>query len=651
MKISINIIVVQLIASALIIGCTPTFKTKKPNIILLLVDDMGWSDLECYAHDGFHETPNIDQLAQEGIRFTDAYATCSVCSPTRASIMTGKYPARLKITNFIPGHNTGKNVFITPKYKYELPLEEVIIAERLKTIGYDTYNVGKWHLGENEQYWPEHQGFDINIGGHSKGAPGSYYLPYAKFTHTIDWTVINLSEGHKNGDYLTDKLTDDALMLIEKSVKKEKPFFLNMSYYTVHKPLEGKLNLVKKYKDKYENGDYPFKQLHYAAMIQSLDESVGRIVNKLKELDIEKETLILFISDNGGQEYGEANGNAPLRKGKGTFYEGGIRVPFIMHWPGKIIANRISDEIVILTDIFPTIMEVVFGHNSDKFGVDGVSLVSLFDDPKNTIEREDIYWHFPHFHNGKPVSVIRSGDFKLMEFLEDNHFELYHLKSDIGESRSLAGLMPEKVKELHEKLDKWKKSIDAAPLLRKTPENEKFARNGSVWDGTNNIKNPPVFKKLTNGMIELYTFNEAKIRYTLDGTDPDKSSYKYELPLDNREGLVIRAKSWSPGGITSDVEEFLVPFPNVRAIKATSTKKPLSFATDTLYGSYWESEGIKLPQEIIFDLGKVRKVKRFLYQPARRIKYDEIKINSLKNNVDGAIKEYEIYISYDKIRW
>ena len=421
---------------------------KKPNVIILLVDDMGWSDLGCYAQDDFHETPRIDKLASEGIRFTNAYATCAVCSPTRASIMSGKYPARIKITDWIPGHSTGNKEFITPKYRYEMPLSETTLAEALKAGGYQTFHVGKWHLGEHEQYWPLAHGFDVNIGGHAKGAPGSFYFPYAKLNPSHDWTNLNLPDGHKEGDYLTDKLTDHALDLIDNAAKSDKPFFLNMAYYVVHVPLEGKLDLVEKYKHKFENGKYEHKNFHYAAMVQSLDESVGRILDKLKELNIEEETFIVLTSDNGGLDGGPFNGNAPLRGGKGTHYEGGIREPFIIRWPGKVAAGAESAQIVTSTDIYPTILEVAGLAIPENQGQDGTSLKPLFEAPEKSLGRDEVFWHYPHYHRGRPVSVIRSGDFKLMEFLEDGRLELYNLKEDIGEQHNLAESMPEKANEL-----------------------------------------------------------------------------------------------------------------------------------------------------------------------------------------------------------
>lgn len=628
---------------------------QKPNIVLILVDDLGWTDLGCYAEDDFHETPHIDGLATQGLRFTNGYATCAVCSPTRASIMSGQYPARLQITDWIPGHSTGTDAHITPKYRYELPLETDTLAERLKEAGYDTYHVGKWHLGESEQYWPLNQGFDVNVGGHSKGAPGSYHFPYAKLDKATEWTTLNLPEGGTNGDYLTDTLTDSALSLIERSSEKETSFFLNMCYYTVHTPLEGKPELIEKYGTKFEDGSYSRKNIDYASMVQSLDENVGKILSKLDELGISNNTLVVLTSDNGALAGGRYNGSLPLREGKGTHYEGGIRVPYIFRWPGKIPAKSESAEVIISSDLYPTILEAAGVHADAGTTADSLSLRPLLNDPDLSLDREAVYWHYPHYHAGKPVSVVRSGYYKLMEFLEEGDCELYDLESDIGEKVNLAAREPEKAAELLEMLHQWKKDTGASPLMDRTPETEKYARQGSGWAGSNNLKNPPVLKMADKHLAELYTFNEAEIYYTLDGSCPGRDSAVYTSSLDLKAGALIRARSYSPDGQVSDIEEFVIKAPTENWSINVSTPSPPGFinlAIDQQPGTFWEA-GFTAgdPINFIIDMGESNELRGFLYQPARREFYGTVERNALEDTTYGAIQDYQLLASPGGATW
>ena len=413
----------------------------KPNIIFILMDDLGWMDLSCYGSK-FYETPNIDRLASQGMRFTSAYAACPVCSPTRASILTGKYPARLGLTDWIPGHKQENPKLLTPEFYQELPLRETTIAETLKSAGYVSASIGKWHLGR-EPYWPEKQGFDLNFGGTHQGNQPSYFYPYG---------INNIKTGSK-GEYLTDRLTSEAEKFIEAN--KDRPFFLYLSHYAVHTPLAGKAEVVEKYKRKIKPGMDQNNPV-YAAVIESVDESVGRIMAKLDELKIADNTVFIFFSDNGG--LADVTSNAPLRLGKGHLYEGGVREPLIVRWPGKVKAGTVCDTPMISTDFYPTMLEMAGLKGSVP---DGVSIVPLLRQKGGTGQKT-FYWHYPHYHRTTPSGAIRDGDWKLIEFFEDNHVELYNLKDDLSETTDLAARQPEKAQELRKKLADWRKSVNAA---------------------------------------------------------------------------------------------------------------------------------------------------------------------------------------------
>lgn len=436
----------------------------KPNFVFFLIDDLGWADIGCYGSK-FYETPNIDRLAKEGMRFTDGYAACPVCSPTRASIMTGKYPARLKLTNFLIGKRQGK--LNPPDYIHQMPLEEVTIAEALKEAGYVTCFVGKWHLG-GEPYWPEHQGFDINIGGTSSGMPRSYFYP--------QWSGNPPIEG-RPGEYLTDKLTDEALKFLEAN--RDKPFLLYLSHYAVHIPLQAKQNMIDKYQIKagskpvdgprfLPEGDTQARQVQdhptYAGMVQSVDESVGRVMKKLVELGVADHTVVIFMSDNGGLSTAEGSptSNVPLRAGKGWLYEGGIREPMIIKWAGVAKPGSICSEPVTSTDFYPTILEMAGLPLKSQQHIDGVSLTPLLKGNKS-LDRKAIFWHYPHYSNqgSGPCGAVRAGDYKLIEFYEDSHLELYNLTEDVSEKNDLAKSMPDKAAELHRILKNWRQDVNA----------------------------------------------------------------------------------------------------------------------------------------------------------------------------------------------
>ena len=425
---------------------------QKPNFVFVLIDDLGWADLGCYGS-RFHETPNVDALAAGGMRFTSGYAACPVCSPTRASIMTGKYPARLGLTNYLIGRRMLPDSPILPApYRHELPLEEVTIAEALKGAGYATCHLGKWHLG-GEAFYPEHQGFDLNIGGGQAGHPRSYFAPNSPVV------------GRRDGEYLPDRLAEEAVRFIEAN--KDKPFFLYLSHYAVHIPIEAPEQMIARYRAKPKPAggqDNPI----YGAMVESIDRSVGRVMKALERLGIDDRTVTMFTSDNGGLSVREgpntpATSNAPLRGGKGQLYEGGIREPWIVKWPGVVEPGSTCDVPVSSVDFFPTILEIAgTGAVQTNGPIDGESIVPLLKQA-GRVRREAIYWHYPHFSNqlGRPGGAVRQGDFKLIERYEDGTLELYDLKGDMSETRNLAAAMPDTAAELRRRLHEWGRSVNA----------------------------------------------------------------------------------------------------------------------------------------------------------------------------------------------
>jgi arylsulfatase A-like enzyme len=434
-----------------------------PNIVVIMADDLGWADLGCTGST-FYETPNLDRLATGSMRFSSAYAACPVCSPTRAAAMTGRYPARLKLTDYIPGARRGR---LNPAfYLHHLPLAEVTIAEALREAGYATGFVGKWHLGD-EGFWPKNQGFDANVAGSEKGGTVQF-SPY---------NLPNLADGPP-GEYLTDRLADEAIKLITSN--KDHPFLLWLAHYDVHTPLVAPTALVERFEAKAAQLPQPagprFRpegkrqdrrvQDHavYAAKVASLDHSVGRVLAALDELSIADRTIVLFTSDNGGLSTSEGSptSNAPLRAGKGWLYEGGIRVPLLLHWPGVIATGQVCETSVIINDIYPTLLEMARQPATPDEHCDGLSLVPLV---KGTgpVARDTLYWHYPHYGNqgGSPGGAIRDCDWKLIEFFEDDHVELYNLHDDPNEQRDLAADMPDRTKTLRDKLAAWRKAVDA----------------------------------------------------------------------------------------------------------------------------------------------------------------------------------------------
>jgi len=452
-------------------------ETEKPNIILINVDDLGWTDVACFGS-LYYDTPNIDRLASQGIRFTNAYAACAVCSPTRAAIMTGRYPARLGLTDWIhfaapgaklaeeerkhPEEYVGKNKpALCPPNPYWMDLDEVTIAELLKPAGYATCHIGKWHLGP-KGWFPDSQGFDLNIGGCDFGQPPSYFDPYQRKNNPTRQNIPTLPP-RREGEYLTDREGDEAEKFIRDHA--DKPFFLNMWHYAVHTPLQAKKELVAKYKDREKTNQ---KNPIYAAMIESVDNAAGQIMRTLDELNLTGNTIVIFTSDNGGLQ-GHATDNAPLRAGKGFPYEGGIRIPQIIRWPGVVEPGAICHEPVSSVDFLPTICESVGIASPSDRSIDGVSLMPLLTQD-DALDRQAIYWHFPHYR-GKivPYSIIRAGKWKLIKRYAGKTFELFDLESDIGEKRDLSNSMPAKAKELDAALTDWLKNT-GAKLPRQNPD-------------------------------------------------------------------------------------------------------------------------------------------------------------------------------------
>ena len=436
-------------------SAAPTYADapSKPNVILILADDFGWKDLAGYGSD-FYESPHIDQLARDGMKFTQAYSACTVCSPTRAAILTGKYPARLHVTDWIPGLPPANPKLLVPDWTKYLPLEEVTLARALKSAGYVTASIGKWHLG-GEEYYPEKHGFDINIAGSSAAAPTSYFAPYK---------IPTLSEG-VDGEYLTDRLGDEAVRFVEQ--QRENPFFLYLAHFAVHLPIQGKAELVKKYRAKKRPGQVQTNAI-YAAMIESMDDTVGRIRRKLDELKLAERTVVIFASDNGGRV--PTTSNLPLRVGKGSCYEGGTRVPLIISWPGVTKAGSVCDTPVISMDLYRTLLEIAGAPDAANKGVDGVSLVPLLRQT-GRLQRDELFWHYPHYQHYQlggtsPYGAIRAGDFKLIEFFDDMRVELYNLKEDIGEQNDLAAKLPEKVDQLRTRLHAWRQEVGAQMPVR-----------------------------------------------------------------------------------------------------------------------------------------------------------------------------------------
>ena len=456
-----------LILLVLLSGCSIQEPT---NFVFILADDLGYMDVGAYNPDTFYETPNIDRLAAEGIRFTQGYAAAPVCSPTRASIMTGLYPARMATTDYfgapqpdrVSGHWTRNKPLLPARYEPQLPHEKVTLAEALSDSGYVTFWAGKWHLGHEGSY-PEDHGFSVNRGGWERGGPygrGKYFVPYDN---------PRLEDGPE-GEHLPARLAAETAKFIAEN--RERPFLAFLSFYSVHTPLVARADLEAKYNAKPADstiwgteGQRRVRQTQnhavYAAMVEAMDQAVGTVLAALDELDLARNTVVIFTSDNGGLSTSEGHptSNLPLRAGKGWLYEGGIREPLLMRWPAFLAGGRVEDTPVTSPDFMPTLLQIA--RQPLPGTTDGVSLLPLL--LERRAPERDLYWHYPHYGNqgGSPGSVIRRGDWKLIRFYEDGREELYNLADDVAEMHDLASTHEETVNELSGALDAWLAQVNA----------------------------------------------------------------------------------------------------------------------------------------------------------------------------------------------
>jgi len=435
----------------------------RPNIVLIMVDDLGWMDLACQGNKRI-DTPHVDRLARQGMRFTGAYAAAPVCSPTRAAVMTGQWPARLGLTNHIPDRPQFARQdapLVSARTLDHLPPEHVTIAERLQEAGYRTAFLGKWHLAGrggrqglgDEKFYPQRQGFDLNIGGCALGGPPTYFDPYG---------IHNLTN-RRPGEYLTDRLTDEAIAFIREN--RGRPFFLNLWNYTVHWPMEAKRQLLEKYAGRKGPG---VRDTRYAAMIECLDIALGRLFAELDALKLAENTLVVFTSDNGG--FSGVADNRPLREGKGYLYEGGIRVPLIVRWPGVVQPGGTCHAPVVSTDFYPTLLEAAGLKRDAAQPADGESLLPLLKQ-SGGLKRRAIYFHYPNYawHGANRLgSAVREGDWKLIENFDDGSVELYNLARDLSEKNDLAEQMPDRANDLKRKLRAWRQETGARIPQRAT---------------------------------------------------------------------------------------------------------------------------------------------------------------------------------------
>lgn len=432
-------------------------QSAKPNFVFFLVDDLGWGDLGCFGST-FHETPNIDRLCAEGMKFTRAYSACTVCSPSRAAILTGRTPARLHLTDWIPGHKKPFAKLSVPDWKMYIDNDRITLPSALKEEGgYISQFIGKWHLmpEPTPELWPEHtpekHGFDGNIAGREWGqpkGPGKYFYP---------WDMPNL-DGGKPGDFLTDRVTDKAEEFIGST--GDKPFLLYMSYYEVHGPVMTKPEYAEKFKNKLDGspaGTYTQKSAKYAGLVKSLDDSIGRIVEKLRSQGKLENTIFIFTSDNGSPFHDNDGG---LRGTKGTAFEGGTRVPAFIVWPGVTKSGSVCDTPIIGMDFYPTMLEMAGLPPKPDEHKDGTSLVPLLKQ-SGALNREALYWHYPHYHTGNPYGAIQYKGWKLIEYFEDGEMMLFDLTNDPNEENNLAQSKPEKAAELLKKLQEWRQQTGA----------------------------------------------------------------------------------------------------------------------------------------------------------------------------------------------
>ena len=437
-----------------------------PNIVFLLIDDMGWPDVACYGHE-FHETPNIDRLAAQGMRFTDFYAASPVCSSTRCSIQSGQYPARVGITDFIPGHWRPFEKLVVPPIENELPAQLKTPGDALRAAGYKTAYFGKWHLGNGPKWHPDQRGYEVTekqLGPDFKTWRGD----------------------RPAGPKKIDLLTDQTLYFIEKN--QENPFFVTLSHHAVHIRVEAEPETVAKYEAK-AKPPTGINNPRYAAMVEDLDRSIGRIMDRLDELKLSENTVIVFASDNGGlrmiyTQLGEiVSTNSPLRDEKGTIYEGGIRVPLIVRWPGVVASNTFCEEPTTTADLLPTFCEISAATVPEQ-PMDGSSLMPLLRKSTASLDRDAIYFHYPHYHHSAPSGAIRMGNLKMIEYFDGSPPELYNLKTDLSETKNLAAEMPDKLRHMQKKLAEWRSSVGAR-MPTENPEYDAVKAN-QWWNRRSN---------------------------------------------------------------------------------------------------------------------------------------------------------------------
>jgi arylsulfatase A-like enzyme len=437
-------------SGALLAGIGPAAaqSTPPPNVLFVLMDDLGWRDLGPYGN-RFIDTPNLDRFARESVRFTNAYAACPVCSPTRASILTGKYPARLHLTDWIPGRPQWPTARLrTPEFNQFLPEGDRTIAETISPKGYRTAAIGKWHLG-GEGHLPTDRGFERNVGGSAAGHPPTYFGP-------LRLPGLELEPG----EFLTQRLTYEGIRFMTAA---RTPFFLYQAHFTVHIPLEARQEVIAKYR-KRDTGDV---NPTYCAMVESADDSMGQLMKALDESGQAASTMVIFFSDNGGVRYQARQpqpitNNSPLRAGKGHVFEGGIREPLMIRWPGVTRPGAVIDTPVSSIDFFPTICEATGTRHGT---VDGRSLLPLL--RGDSVAERPLFWHYPHYSDqgGKPAGAVRLGEWKLIEFYEDGRLELFHLGEDVGERRNLARREASRAQKMYRMLAEWRSSVDAAMPL------------------------------------------------------------------------------------------------------------------------------------------------------------------------------------------
>jgi arylsulfatase A-like enzyme len=471
-------------------GLAPAAEPRT-NFVFFLVDDLGCMDIGAYNPNTFYETPNVDRLAASGMRFTNGYAANPVCSPTRFSIMTGKYPTRAGCTNFFSGKRAGR--FNPAECNDRMPLEEVTLAEALKAHGYATFFAGKWHLGPTAEFWPEAQGFDINKGGCDRGGPyggKKYFSPYGN---------PRLEDGPE-GEHLPDRLATETVTFIREH--REEPFLAYLAFYDVHTPLMGRPDLVEQYRQKAagvtgeefaseeqvlaDDGDRKVRILQkhavYAAMVDAMDQAVGKVLDGIEAAGVADRTAVFFMSDNGGLSTSEGSptSNLPFRGGKGWLYEGGIREPYIIRWPGVASPGSTCDVPVISTDFYPTMLDMAGLPPRPEQALDGVSLVPLLKQ-SGSIAARPLCWHYPHYSNqgGFPGGAIRAGDWKLIERFEDGRTHLYNLRDDVGERNDVAGQHPDRVTAMRTDLHRWYGDVGAKFLEPKPADGLKPWRPSS----------------------------------------------------------------------------------------------------------------------------------------------------------------------------